>query len=104
MRHYRLSVRLLVQSNISIPLSLRKTITHDIFYKPRNKKEYSAVFQELIMLPLDTAEALQRFVYQRPHDFMYLDYESITFHRNSDLIRIKDDDEAKEDPKSEKAT
>ena len=37
-RHYRLSVLLLAQSYINIPLSLRNTITHGIFYKPRNKK------------------------------------------------------------------
>lgn len=103
-RHYRLSVWLLVQTYNSIPLSLRKTITHGIFYKPRNKKEYNAVFQELIMLPQDTAEALQRFVFQMPHDFMYLDCETSTFHRNFDGIRIKDGDEAEEDPKSQKAS
>ncbi len=100
-RHYRLSVLLLVQSYISIPLSLRKTITHGIFYKPRNKKEYAAVFEELIMLPQDTAEALQRFVFRNPHDFMFVDCETSSFHRNFDLIKIKHGgDDSEEDPKS----
>lgn len=97
-RHYRLSVWLLVQSYNNIPLSIRKTITHGIFFKPRNKKEYSAVFQELIMRPQDVGEALQRFVFKNPHDFMFIDCESSTFHRNFDLIRIKDaGDEAEGD-------
>ena len=83
-------------------MSLRKTITHGIFYKPRNKKEYSAVFEELIMLPHDTAEALQRFVFRNPHDFMFLDCETSKFHKNFDLLRIKDAaDQPEEDIKSE---
>ncbi len=41
-RHYRLSIIILVQSNIAMPLSIRKTISHFISYKPSNKKVHKS--------------------------------------------------------------
>ena len=37
-RHYRLSIAILVQSYNAMPLSTRKTLSHFLSYKPRNKK------------------------------------------------------------------
>ena len=48
-RHYRFSIMILVQSYNAMPLLIRKTISHFISYKPRNK-EFTAIFEELIYL------------------------------------------------------
>lgn len=98
-RHYRLTVWLCVQSYTSIPLPIRKTITHFIGFRPRNKKEYASLFEELIQLPKELSEALQRYIYaDGPHSFMYLDVDRSTFHKGFDEISIKGlDDGAEED-------
>ncbi len=41
--HYRLSIIYLVQSYNAMPLAIRKTISHLEYYKPRNKKEVTAI-------------------------------------------------------------
>ena len=57
-RHYRLSIICLVQSYNAMPLAIRKTISHLACYKPRNKKEMTAIWEELIFLDKETGEAL----------------------------------------------
>jgi hypothetical protein len=47
-RYYRLSIICLVQSYNAMPLAIRKTISHLTCYKPRNKKEMAAIWEELI--------------------------------------------------------
>jgi hypothetical protein len=42
MHHYRLSIMILVQSYNAMPLGVRKTLSHFLMYKPRNKKETTA--------------------------------------------------------------
>ena len=70
-RHYRLSIICLVQSYNAMPLPIRKTISHLACYKPRNKKEMAAIWEELIFLDKETGEALQRFVFDKPYSFLY---------------------------------
>ena len=40
-------------------------------YKPRNKKELSAIWEELVFLDKETGEALQRFVFDKPYSFLF---------------------------------
>ena len=89
-RHYRLSIMILVQSYNSMPLSIRKTISHFIAYKPRNKKEFTAIFEELIFLDRDTGDALTRYVYDRPYAFLYADVNTNSLYKNFDKLHIKD--------------
>jgi hypothetical protein len=49
-RHYRLSIICLVQSYNVMLLAIRKTISHLACYKPRSKKEMSAIWEELVFL------------------------------------------------------
>jgi hypothetical protein len=49
-----------------MPLSIRKTISHFLSYEPRNKKEFTAIFEELIFLDREQGEALTRFVFDKP--------------------------------------
>ena len=90
-RHYRLSIWLLVQTYNSIPLAVRKTISHLVMFKPRNKKETVNVFDELIFLDREAAEKLLGFVFDKPHAFLLADVDAGSLHKNFDLLRIKDD-------------
>ena len=61
-RHCRLSIIYLVQSYNAMPLAIRNKISHLVCYKPRNKKEMAAIWEDLIFLDKETGKALQRFV------------------------------------------
>ena len=91
-RHYRLSIMILVQSYNAMPLAIRKTISHFVAYKPRNKAEFRAIFEELIFLDRDTGEALQRFVFDRPYAFLYAVSETNDLYKNFDRIRVRQRD------------
>lgn len=86
-RHYRLSIIILVQSYNAMPLPIRKTLSHFIAYKPRNKKEYTAIFDELIGLDREEADELQRFVFDEPYAFMFADTASGRFFKRFDSIK-----------------
>lgn len=90
-RHLRLSIVMLVQSYNAIPLSVRKTVGHFAMYKPRNKKEYGAIFDELIFLDQQTADDLMRFVFRERYDFLFCDVEQSLFFRNFDRINLNAD-------------
>eukprot|EP00873_Tetraselmis_striata_P012345 jgi/Tetstr1/432609/TSEL_021978.t1 len=63
-RHLRLSIIMLVQSFNTIPLPVRKTISNFAMLKFKNKREYEAIFKELIFLDPHTADNLMRFVFR----------------------------------------
>lgn len=87
-RHLRLSIILLAQTYNAVPLALRKTLSHVVAFRPRNKKEHENIFEELIPLPRERADALMRFVYQGDsrHGFMFLDVDRGLFHKGFDLV------------------
>ena len=89
-RHYRLSIIILVQSYNAMPLAIRKTISHLVCYKPRNKKELAAVWEELVSLPRETGEALSRFVFDKPYAFLFAVTETGALHKNFDAITVNE--------------
>ncbi len=89
-RHYRLTIWLLTQTYNAIPLNVRKTISHLVLFKPRNKKEFANVFEELIFLDKDTADKLQRYVYDIPYQFMLADVDNGVIHKNFDELSINE--------------
>lgn len=86
-RHYRLSIIVLIQSYIAMPLSIRKTLSHFAMFKPRNKKEYAAIFDELISMDKAEAERLMRFVFDDRYSFLFADVEQTKFYKRFDLIK-----------------
>ena len=102
-RHLRTSIIILAQTYTALPLPVRKTVSHFIAYSPRNKKEFSSVFEELVFLEKDTASALQRFVFDKPYTFLYGDVNTHTLYKNFDMILIKEGD-AKGENQIEKET
>jgi KaiC/GvpD/RAD55 family RecA-like ATPase len=89
-RHYRLSIIILVQSYNAMPLSIRKTLSHFLFYKPRNKKEAAAIFEELTTMPREEADEMMRFVFDPPYAFMFADTGTGELYKNFDRIGIHD--------------
>ena len=62
-RHPHVSIWILMQSYVSVPLQLRKAVTHLIVYKPRNKVEFHTIFEDLVQHTKETAENLMRFIF-----------------------------------------
>ena len=89
-RHLKLTIWMLVQSYITIPLSLRKTISHLVMFKPRNRKETQTLFEELVFLPKEDQEALLLHVFDQPHNFLLLDTARGRFHKNFNQLELAD--------------
>jgi len=87
-RHYRLSIWLLVQTYNAIPLPVRKTISHLVMFKPRNRKETDNVFGELVFLEREVAEKLHGFVFDAPYRFLMADVDGGLLYKNFDRIII----------------
>ena len=90
-RHLRTSIWVLVQSYVSVPLQIRKAVSHLITYKPRNKVEFHKIFEELIQLPKETAEDLLRFIFDKKYTFMFADCSSGDIYKKFDLINVNGD-------------
>lgn len=90
-RHNYTSIIILVQSYIAMPLDLRKTLSHFCMFKPRNKKEAEAVWDELLNMPKKTGDGLLRFVFQDPHDFLLGDTNTGNVYRNFNLVECPEE-------------
>ena len=90
-RHNYTSIMILVQSYIAMPLDLRKTLSHFFMFKPRNKKEAEAIWDELLNMSKKVGDELLRFVFQEPHDFLMGDTNTGTVYRNFNLVECPED-------------
>jgi hypothetical protein len=59
-------------------------------YKPRNKKETTTIFEELITLPRDEAHEVMRYMFDRPYAFMFADTGTGNLYKNFDRVGIDD--------------
>ncbi len=91
-RHNYTSIIVLVQSYIAMPLDLRKTLSHFFMFKPRNKKEAEAIWEELMFVPRNVGEELLRFAFREPYDFLMGDCTTGEMYRNFNRILIPEDD------------
>jgi hypothetical protein len=89
-RHTKTSIWCLAQSYNSLPMQIRKSISHLCMFKPVNKKEAELVFSELAYKGKEELDELLRFVFDKPHDFLFLDVPRSAYHKNYDLIKEND--------------
>ena len=89
-RHYHLSIMLLVQSYTAIPLTIRKTISHGVIFKPKNKREFESVFEEILFQPKQIIDDVSKFVFKKPHDFLFFDVGSGDLHHNFNKLVIEE--------------
>lgn len=88
-RHLRCSIMNCVQSYNSIPLDNRKLITHLWSGKISNKKEAQNIFEELVFQPKVVYEALLKYIYKKPHDFMFMNVIDNKIYKNWNELNIK---------------
>lgn len=82
-RHLKLTIWILSQSYTQLPLSIRKCMSHLVLVgKPKNKKEYESIFEELIFMPKDQGDELIKYVFKKPHDFLLSNIETGELYRN----------------------
>ena len=87
-RHNYLSIIILVQSYKAMPLDLRKTLSHFYMFKPRNKKEAEAIWEELMFVPRTVGDSLLQYAFREPYDFLLGDCNSGEMYRNFNRIII----------------
>jgi adenosyl cobinamide kinase/adenosyl cobinamide phosphate guanylyltransferase len=91
-RHHKTSIWTLAQSYNSLPMQIRKSISHLCMFKPVNRKEADLVFSELAYKEKDDLSDLLRFVFDKPHTWLLLDVADGTYYRNFDLIGTRADE------------
>lgn len=74
-RHYKLSMLTIVQSYLTLPKDVRKTLSHIISFIP-SKAEAESLFDELFQLKKKETMALFKEVFQKKHDYIYLCIDS----------------------------
>ena len=74
-RHYKASILFTVQSYVTIPKDIRKTLSHIITFQP-SKTEGEILFQELFHLKKKETIDLFKQVFQKKHDYLFLCIDS----------------------------
>lgn len=88
-RHAGLSIWLCAQTYNSIPRQVRQGLT-DLFVFKINKTEMMNIYEEQLELTKDTLEKVQKFLYKKPHSFMYINSNSQRLFSNWDEIVINE--------------
>ena len=87
-RHLRTSIVMLCQSFRSIPLDLRKVISHLVCFKPSNLSEWQSIGSELLAIPKSHMQDLYESVYQEPHDLLFASTNDGKIYRNFNKLNI----------------
>lgn len=91
-RHYRCSIFFLVQSYISVPLQIRKLFSNLFIFKVA-KKELEVIRDEILeTIPKDCVGELAKLVYDKPHEFLFINADSQRLFKGYDEIIIHDDE------------
>jgi hypothetical protein len=88
-RHLKLVQIFLIQSWLSIPLSIRKLFSNLIIFKP-NKIEWEKVVEETIEQEKDIALGLLD-LYKNPHDYLFINVTNQKIFYNQDKVEIIDE-------------
>lgn len=81
-RHKKLCIWIAQQNYTSLSLSSRKNISHAFLWKP-SKKEFTVLFEELFELKQEKSLEIMK-LYQKPHDFIFIDVYNQKIFRNFD--------------------
>mgnify|MGYP003668167715 FL=1 len=90
-RHLALSMFILVQDLVSVPLGIRKNVSQLFYFKPSNEKS-NQIFREEFMglFSRDETNAILKFVFQKKGDFLNIKIqaEPIEYYRNFNKLII----------------
>ena len=91
-RHLHTSIWSIQQTYSSMPLSIRKSISHIIITGlPKNKREYQSIFDELIHMNKEESDQIANYTFKNKHDSLYIDIEGGKIYRNFNLLNINGD-------------
>ena len=79
------------QTYNKIDPKLRKTASQLVFYENKQKKEVESVYDEMILIPKKEFIDVLRYVYDKKHNFMYIDTslpENKMIHKNFNQLII----------------
>jgi hypothetical protein len=79
------------QTYNKISPKLRKTASQLVFYENKQKKERESIFDEVILIPKQEYIDALRFIYDKKHNFMYIDTtlpENKMIHKNFNQLII----------------
>jgi len=88
-RHLKCSILINIQSYISASTALRRNANFFVMFRPRNKREGTAIFEELIMISPQQQEELYRTVFKDKHDFLMGFTDTGQLFRNFNLLDIE---------------
>tara|TARA_R110000824_G_scaffold22385_3_gene81998 strand:+ start:485 stop:1156 length:672 start_codon:yes stop_codon:yes gene_type:complete len=88
-RHLHTSVFFLVQTYYSIPKDIRKLFSN-IFVFRVNKNELATIFDEIVedKEMVDIAPQISKLIYDKPHNFMFINTDSQRIFKNFDELII----------------
>jgi DNA replication protein DnaC len=87
-RHYRTSIFFLVQSYISVPLQIRKLFSNLFIFKV-SKKELETIRDEILeTIPKDAVGDLSKLVFDKPHEFLFINADTQRLFKKFDEIVI----------------
>ena len=88
-RHLKLTIWFLVQSYNSIPLQIRKNLSHLVVFKPRNKLEMELIGSEIICLNKNDQLQLSNHVFDTPYNFMLINTANNKIYKNFNELVIE---------------
>jgi len=88
-RHLKVHVIVLLQSFLSVPKEIRKIFNNIIMFKP-SKVEFQNLFDELFETKKDQAINVMKLVYDKPHQYLFLNVESQKMYKDFDEIIFPD--------------
>ena len=88
-RHLKCNIFILVQSYVDMPLSIRKTISNAIIFRP-SKREMKTLFEEVFESKRSVYEEIMRVSFVKPHDFLFLNIPDQKIFSNWNEIIIID--------------
>lgn len=89
-RHLKLTIWIMSQSYIALPLSIRKALSHCIMFRPRNKKETQTIYDELLFLPKEQHELLTNHIFPEDDEygFLFLDTNRGRIHKRFNYLEL----------------
>lgn len=90
-RHYRTSIFFLVQSYVSVPSQIRKLFSNLFIFKV-SKKELETIRDEILeAIPKDCVGELAKLVFDKPHEYLFINADSQRLFKKFDEIIIHDE-------------
>jgi ABC-type dipeptide/oligopeptide/nickel transport system ATPase component len=89
-RHLACCFIFTLQNYYLLPLTIRKQITNVSIFKPKNKKEWQTISDELINMNKEDTLNLYNYVYDQPYTHLDIDTLNNKLYKNFNLLEISE--------------